>query len=69
MSAIVSVVKAVIYWCLHVEPALVAGAVVAVAALVAGVRTGNVDIALVVAALAAVQALFTRQNVSPTKPE
>lgn len=59
-------VKAIWNFILHVEPAAVSGAVVAVAAVVAGAKTGHLDLGLVAAALAAVQAIFTRQNVTPT---
>ncbi len=60
------VIKRVLLWARDEEPAAVAGAVVAVGAVVTGERTGHLTFGLVAAAVTAVQALFVRQNVKPT---
>jgi hypothetical protein len=59
-------IRAVVLWCRDVEPAAVGGAVTAVVALVGGIRSGHVEVGVAVAAVAAVQALAVRANVTPT---
>lgn len=66
MTKVLSILKAVSNFVLHVEPTAVSAAVVAVGAVITGAKAGHLDIGLLVAAVAAVQAVFNRHNVTPT---
>lgn len=47
------------------EIALVCGAIAAIGEVVTGYATGHVSVTLITAAITAVMAVFTRQNVKP----
>jgi hypothetical protein len=61
-----STARTVVLWCRDVEPAAVGGAVTAVVALVGGIRSDHLEVGVIVAAVAAIQALAVRANVTPT---
>lgn len=65
VAKVKAALRVAVYWAAHVEPALVTGAVAAVAAAYAGWQSGHLTLGLVGSAIAAVQAVFTRSRVSP----